>query len=98
MIDLSFMFCRLAKEKVYYEKEADELQVKVDKMKSDGKDEYDIRKMEEVMAESKMMIPDCERKLAAARKDLIKLLETEKDLEESEEYKKAQAIIEDTQS
>jgi len=45
MIDLSFMFCRLAKEKVYYEKEADELQVKVDKMKSDGKDEYDIRKM-----------------------------------------------------
>jgi len=33
---------------------------------------YNIQ--EEVMAESKMMIPDCERKLAAARKDLIKLL------------------------
>ncbi len=38
-------FCySLAKEKVYYMEEADEMLIKIDKMKSDGKDEYDIRK------------------------------------------------------
>ena len=35
---------RLSKEKVMYEKEVEEQRAKVEKMKSDKKDEYDIRK------------------------------------------------------
>ncbi len=36
--------CRLTKEKNMYEKEVVDQQAKVEKMKSDKKDEYDIRK------------------------------------------------------
>ncbi len=36
--------CRLDKEKRMYEKEVVDQQGKVDKMKAEGKDEYDIRK------------------------------------------------------
>ena len=36
---------RLKKEKEMYEKEAVEIEEKIEKMKEDGKDEYDIKKM-----------------------------------------------------
>jgi tubulin-specific chaperone A len=36
---------RIVKEKSMYEKEAIQIEKKVEKMKEDGKDEYDIRKM-----------------------------------------------------
>ncbi|XP_069794224.1 tubulin-specific chaperone A isoform X2 [Narcine bancroftii] len=47
----------------------------------------------EVLQESWMMIPDCQRRLATAHNDLAQMLESEKDLEETEEYKEAQATI-----
>ena len=49
---------RLLKEVASYEKEVLTQQVKVQKMKDDGKDPYDIRKQEEVLQESYMMVPD----------------------------------------
>ena len=36
--------CRLAKEKTVYEQEVVKQGEKIDKMKADGKDEYDIKK------------------------------------------------------
>ena len=39
-----------------------------------GKDEYDIRKQEEVLQESLMMVPDCQKKLAPAVAELQVLL------------------------
>ncbi|KAJ4445241.1 hypothetical protein ANN_07042 [Periplaneta americana] len=51
---------RLAKEKVMYEKEIED----------QGKDEHDIRKQEEVLQESIMMVPDCQRRLVKAYDEL----------------------------
>ncbi|XP_054041131.1 tubulin-specific chaperone A isoform X4 [Rissa tridactyla] len=48
----------------------------------------------EILQESRMMIPDCQRRLEAAHADLTQLLENEKELEEAEEYKEARSILE----
>lgn len=53
-----------------YEKEAQEQEAKVQGMKAEGKDPYDIKKQEEVLQESYMMIPDSKARLAAAVEDL----------------------------
>ncbi|XP_027462582.1 tubulin-specific chaperone A isoform X1 [Zalophus californianus] len=47
----------------------------------------------EILQESRMMIPDCQRRLEAAYTDLLQLLESEKDLEETEEYKEARLVL-----
>jgi len=41
----------------------------------EGKDEYDIKKFEEVLAESQMMIPDSNNRLEAAQEKLGEVLE-----------------------
>lgn len=53
---------RCTKDVTSYAKEADVQQGKVEKLKSDGKDEHDIRKQEEVLQECLMMIPDSKRR------------------------------------
>ncbi|XP_069794242.1 tubulin-specific chaperone A isoform X3 [Narcine bancroftii] len=85
--------CWLAKEKLMYEKEAKQQEEKVERMKVEGNDQYMVKKQMEVLQESWMMIPDCQRRLATAHNDLAQMLESEKDLEETEEYKEAQATI-----
>ncbi|KAL7532107.1 hypothetical protein ACHAWF_004014 [Thalassiosira exigua] len=55
---------RLVKEAAYYEKELAENESKLAQMKDDGKDPYDVKKFGEVVAESRMMIPD-----SACRRD-----------------------------
>jgi len=88
---------RIAKEKVMYEKEVVQQTAKVDKMKAENKDEHDIKKQIEVLEESKIMIPDCKRRIKAAYDDLQKLVaETEGDLADMEECKNAKKMLEDT--
>ncbi|XP_036598054.1 tubulin-specific chaperone A isoform X1 [Notamacropus eugenii] len=84
---------RLIKEKSMYEKEAKQQEEKVEKMKAEDGENYAIKKQTEILQESRMMIPDCQRRLEAARSDLLQLLENEKDLEESEEYKEARSVL-----
>jgi tubulin-specific chaperone A len=60
-----------------------------------GKDEHDIRKQEEVLRESLLMVPDCQRRLAKAFDELKILLETEEALSESEEYSAAKKVLEE---
>lgn len=43
-------------------------------MKEDGGDEYDIRKQEEVLAETVMMIPDTRSRLERGVEDLAEML------------------------
>ncbi|XP_045427606.1 tubulin-specific chaperone A isoform X3 [Pipistrellus kuhlii] len=47
----------------------------------------------EILQESRMMIPDCQRRLEAAYTDLLQILENEKELEEAEEYKEARLVL-----
>ena len=68
---------RVGKEKLSYRKEADQQKVKIEKMKVDGKDSHDIKKMGEVLQETLMMIPDCHRRLKAAHEEVSAMLETE---------------------
>mmetsp|Transcript_5712 Transcript_5712/g.10477 ORF Transcript_5712/g.10477 Transcript_5712/m.10477 type:complete len:143 (-) Transcript_5712:190-618(-) len=49
---------RLVKEATYYEAETLENEAKLQQMKDENKDPYDIKKFQEVLGESQMMIPD----------------------------------------
>lgn len=53
---------RCTKDVTSYEQEAEREKLKVEKYKAEGKDEHDIRKQEEVLAETLMMIPDSKRR------------------------------------
>merc|ERR1712193_318677 len=86
---------RCGKEKLSYRKEADMQREKIEKMKVEGKDEADIKKMNEVMQESLMMIPDCHRRLEKAVNELKPLHEElEKEFPESKEVTEAKTAIE----
>uniref|UniRef100_UPI0037E73983 tubulin-specific chaperone A n=1 Tax=Semicossyphus pulcher TaxID=241346 RepID=UPI0037E73983 len=84
---------RLAKEEISYKTEAKQQEEKVERLKAEEGDDYVIKKQMEVLQESRMMIPDCHRRLAIAHADLLQLLETEEDLGESEEYKEARNML-----
>ncbi|XP_004678244.2 PREDICTED: tubulin-specific chaperone A [Condylura cristata] len=84
---------RLVKEKVMYEKEAKQQEEKIEKMKAEDGENYAIKKQAEILQESRMMIPDCQRRLEAAYTDLLQILENEKELEEAEEYKEARSVL-----
>uniref|UniRef100_A0A8C8EFE3 Tubulin-specific chaperone A n=1 Tax=Otus sunia TaxID=257818 RepID=A0A8C8EFE3_9STRI len=64
----------LAKEKIMYEKEAKQQEEKIEKMKAEACDDYGIKKQIEILQESRMMIPDCQRRLEVAHADLTQLL------------------------
>lgn len=80
---------RIIKEKLMYEKEVVQTENRIQKMKDEGRDEYDIRKMGEVLAESKMMGPDCIKRLSTAVEDLKTKMSDADELKETEEYKEA---------
>ncbi|CAI5667509.1 unnamed protein product [Oreochromis niloticus] len=84
---------KLAKEEIAYITEAKQQEEKIERLKTEAADDYVIKKQMEVLQESRMMIPDCHRRLAIAHADLLQLLETEEELAESEEYKEARSIL-----
>merc|ERR1711970_103689 len=84
---------RLTKEKTMYEQESLQIAKKIENMKAQGKDEYDIKKQNEVLAESQNMVPDSVRRLKTAYAELSDLLEKESDLSEAEEYAQAKEVL-----
>ncbi|RDY02555.1 Tubulin-folding cofactor A, partial [Mucuna pruriens] len=73
---------RIVKELHSYEKEVEREATKTADMKEKGADPYDLKQQENVLAESRMMIPDCRKRLEAALADLKGILA---ELEESDE-------------
>uniref|UniRef100_A0A2K6KYD5 Tubulin-specific chaperone A n=1 Tax=Rhinopithecus bieti TaxID=61621 RepID=A0A2K6KYD5_RHIBE len=63
---------------------------KIEKMRAEDGENYDIKKQVEILQESRMMIPDCQRRLEAAYLDLQQILVN---LEETEEYKEARLVL-----
>lgn len=53
---------RLTKEKTSYEKEINQQKLRIEKLRGEGKDEHVLKKEEEVLQESFMMIPDSHRR------------------------------------
>jgi len=70
---------RMLKEVACYEREVVANEARVQKMRDDGKDPYDIRKQEEVLQESYMMIPDSKTRLEATLVELNGCVEECKD-------------------
>jgi tubulin-specific chaperone A len=57
---------RLKKEVGAYGAEAAKQEQKIASMRAANADEHDVRKQEEVLAETRRMVPDCEKRLALA--------------------------------
>ncbi|XP_022745790.1 tubulin-folding cofactor A-like [Durio zibethinus] len=64
---------RIVKELHSYEKEVEREAAKTADMKDKGADHYDLKQQENVLAESRMMIPDCRKRLEASLADLKEL-------------------------
>ncbi|KAJ4958714.1 hypothetical protein NE237_025825 [Protea cynaroides] len=61
---------RIIKELYSYEKEVETEAAKTADMKEKGADPYDLKQQENVLAESRMMIPDCHKRLETSLADL----------------------------
>ncbi|KAG2332926.1 hypothetical protein Bca52824_004106 [Brassica carinata] len=87
---------RIVKELHSYEKEVGREAAKTAHMKDKGADPYDLRQQENVLGESRMMIPDCHKRLEAALADLKSTLAglEEKEGPEVEDAKKTVAQVE----
>ena len=91
---------RLVKEAAYYQQEVKENEAKLQNMKDQQKDPYDIKKFEEVLGESYMMIPDSQKRLQKSLEDLSLFLDTQSDdssnpLDGSEWLSTARELLED---
>ena len=85
---------RLVKELHSYEKEVEREAAKTVDMKDKGADPYDLKQQENVLAESRMMIPDCRKRLEAALADLKgNLAELEEENQEVPEIEDARSTI-----
>uniref|UniRef100_A0A2P2JE45 Tubulin-specific chaperone A n=1 Tax=Rhizophora mucronata TaxID=61149 RepID=A0A2P2JE45_RHIMU len=86
---------RIVKELHSYEKEVEREAAKTVDMKEKGADPYDLKQQENVLAESRMMIPDCRKRMEAALADLKATLDEleESDKIEGPEIVDAQTII-----
>ncbi|KAL4352861.1 hypothetical protein GQ457_06G024140 [Hibiscus cannabinus] len=73
---------RIVKELHSYENEVQREAAKTADMKEKGADPYDLKQQENVLAESRMMIPDCHKRLEASLADLKATLA---ELEEAKE-------------
>ena len=89
---------RISKEKSMYEQEIITIEKQVEEMKSCGKDEYDIKKRVECLDESKMMIPDCEKRLKSAIEAMTSLLDDNPDCSGEEIYQNAKTALAEVQA
>lgn len=65
----------------YYEKEVKENEEKLQGMKTAKKDPYDIKKFEEVLGESYMMIPDSKARFQQSLEELSLFIDGNHDLD-----------------
>ncbi|KAK4742802.1 hypothetical protein SAY87_000803 [Trapa incisa] len=85
---------RIIKELHSYEKEVEREAAKTADMKQKGADPYDLKQQENVLSESRMMIPDCHKRLEAALADLkATLVELEESDQKGVEIDEARSTI-----
>jgi len=73
----------------YYKKEVHENETKLATMRDQQLDPYDIKKFEEVLGESYMMVPDSEGRLKKSLEDLQQLVSAVASSSSSSEWGKA---------
>mmetsp|Transcript_19373 Transcript_19373/g.22150 ORF Transcript_19373/g.22150 Transcript_19373/m.22150 type:complete len:129 (-) Transcript_19373:29-415(-) len=81
---------RLTKEVAFYVKDLEKNETKLEKMKEENKNVYDVKMFEEVVRESRIIIPDSERRLEESLDALTLFLDATAGLNtESDLYLKA---------
>jgi len=75
-IILELALARLIKEAAYYQQEVKDNERKLEEMKNCKKDPYDIKRFEQVLAESYMMVPDSSKRLQQALEDLASFVQS----------------------
>lgn len=84
----------MKKDLEYYVKEHAAQKLKIEKMRADGQDEYDIKKQEEVLVETETMLPDCETRLREAAHDVEAFIAAHRtEAEALEVFHEAQALL-----
>ena len=83
---------RISKDISSYQDEAGIQQQRLERMKKEGQDEYDIMKMGLVVQESLMMVPHCVKKLVSANADLENFLETLPECDGETEAEESEAV------
>lgn len=87
---------RLLKEYNLYKNEAEDQKRKVDKYIADGKDEYDIKNQQKILAESEKMIPDTQKRLGSAVEKLRDIIVAARPvLGSTEELVQAEEVLEE---
>ncbi|KAJ5076880.1 tubulin-specific chaperone a [Anaeramoeba ignava] len=91
---------RLLKDKNYYDKEAQEQIQVIEKLKKANEDSAKIKKQEEVLQETLLMIPDCINRLKHYHSDLKKLLDEieEQSIIDSQEFQNAKKVFDNIQN
>ncbi|KAL6888945.1 hypothetical protein ACP4OV_009971 [Aristida adscensionis] len=85
---------RIIKELRSYEEEVEKEVAKTSDMKEKGADTYDLKQQENVLTESRMMVPDCHKRLEAALADLkATLAELKESNEQGAEIGEAESTI-----
>lgn len=84
----------MKKDLEYYAKEHAAQRAKIDAMRADGRDEYDVRKQEEVLLETETMLPDCQTRLGEAANDLKGFMGANRaELPALEAFKEAEELL-----
>ncbi|KAJ0970731.1 hypothetical protein J5N97_018690 [Dioscorea zingiberensis] len=90
---------RIVKELHSYEKEIEREAAKTVDMKEKGADPYDLKQQENVLAESRMMIPDCRKRLETSLADLkATLAELKESDQKGVEIEEAESTIADVET
>lgn len=84
----------MKKDLEYYVKEHATQAQRIEKLRADGRDEYDVRKQEEVLVETEMMLPDCQTRLHEAAQDLEAFIAGHRaEVEALESFAEARALL-----
>ena len=87
---------RIKKELAAYEQEVEQQAAKVQRMRDEQQDEYDIKKQTEVLAESEMMIPNTKQRMMAAADALSTFIDSNEDaIGSSKKLDEAKALLAD---
>jgi hypothetical protein len=71
---VSYSLPRTGQELVMYQKEYEKQKERIAKMVENNTDAHDIRKQNEVLDETVLMLPDCKKRLTRAYKELQEML------------------------
>ncbi|BFZ65068.1 hypothetical protein YB2330_006231 [Saitoella coloradoensis] len=89
---------RIVKEKGSYVKEAQHQKERVEKMRAENADEYELRAQEKVLVDCDQMIPETQRRLETAVEDLKTLIASgDPAFEGTQELEAAKAAVADAE-